>query len=44
VGHRTGLLDALAERDDATSEELAAEARLDERYYVAQPGALPAPT
>ena len=32
VGHRTGLLDALAGRDEVTSEELAAGARLDERY------------
>ncbi len=32
VGHRTGLLDALARMGDATSAELAAEAGLDERY------------
>lgn len=32
VGHRTGLFDALGEVDDATSEELARSAQLDERY------------
>ena len=32
VGHRTGLFDALGELDDATSQELADAAGLDERY------------
>jgi 2-polyprenyl-3-methyl-5-hydroxy-6-metoxy-1,4-benzoquinol methylase len=32
VGHRTGLFDSLAEHDDATSQELADAAGLDERY------------
>ena len=32
VGHRTGLFDALAELDDATSQELADAAALHERY------------
>src|SRR4029450_5875920 len=32
VGHRTGLFDALRETGAATSQELAASARLDERY------------
>jgi 2-polyprenyl-3-methyl-5-hydroxy-6-metoxy-1,4-benzoquinol methylase len=32
VGHRTGVFDALAELDGATSEELAESAGLDERY------------
>jgi SAM-dependent methyltransferase len=32
VGHRTGVLDALAELDGASSEELAEAAGLDERY------------
>jgi SAM-dependent methyltransferase len=40
VGHRTGLFDALAELDDATSEELAEAAGLDERYVREWLGAM----
>ena len=42
VGHRTGLFDALAELDDATSQELADEAGLDERYVREWLGAMTA--
>ncbi len=42
VGHRTGLLDALAELDDATSRELADAAGLDERYVREWLGAMTA--
>ena len=42
VGHRTGLLDALAEQDDATSHELADAAGLDERYVREWLGAMTA--
>lgn len=40
VGHRTGLFDALAELDGATSEELAEAAGLDERYVREWLGAM----
>jgi 2-polyprenyl-3-methyl-5-hydroxy-6-metoxy-1,4-benzoquinol methylase len=40
VGHRTGLFDALAEHDDATSQELADAAALDERYVREWLGAM----
>jgi 2-polyprenyl-3-methyl-5-hydroxy-6-metoxy-1,4-benzoquinol methylase len=40
VGHRTGLFDALAELDDATSHELAEAAELDERYVREWLGAM----
>ena len=40
VGHRTGLLDALGELDDATSPELADAAGLDERYVREWLGAM----
>ena len=40
VGHRTGLFDALAEHDDATSQELADAAGLDERYVREWLGAM----
>jgi 2-polyprenyl-3-methyl-5-hydroxy-6-metoxy-1,4-benzoquinol methylase len=40
VGHRTGLLDALGELDDATSHELADAAGLDERYVREWLGAM----
>ena len=42
VGHRTGLFDALAELDGATSQELADSAGLDERYVREWLGALTA--
>jgi 2-polyprenyl-3-methyl-5-hydroxy-6-metoxy-1,4-benzoquinol methylase len=42
VGHRTGLFDALAVLDDATSEELADAAALDERYVREWLGAMTA--
>ncbi len=42
VGHRTGLFDALAGRDGATSDELAAAAGLNERYVREWLGALTA--
>jgi 2-polyprenyl-3-methyl-5-hydroxy-6-metoxy-1,4-benzoquinol methylase len=42
VGHRTGLFDALAEHDGATSEELASGAGLDERYVRDWLGAMTA--
>jgi DNA-binding IclR family transcriptional regulator len=42
VGHRTGLFDALAEHDGATSEELASGAGLDERYVREWLGAMTA--
>ena len=42
VGHRTGLLDALAEADEATSQELADAARLNERYVREWLGAMTA--
>ncbi len=40
VGHRTGLLDALGETGDATSQELADAAGLDERYVREWLGAM----
>jgi SAM-dependent methyltransferase len=40
VGHRTGLFDALAERGPSTSEELAEQAGLDERYVREWLGAM----
>ena len=40
VGHRTGLFDALAEHGDATSQELATAAGLDERYVREWLGAM----
>jgi hypothetical protein len=40
VGHRTGLFDALAEIDTATSQELADAASLDERYVREWLGAM----
>ena len=40
VGHRTGLFDTLAELDDATSQELADAAGLDERYVREWLGAM----
>ena len=40
VGHRTGLFDALAELDGATSQELADAAGLDERYVREWLGAM----
>ena len=40
VGHRTGLLAALAEADAATSEELADSAGLNERYVREWLGAM----
>jgi 2-polyprenyl-3-methyl-5-hydroxy-6-metoxy-1,4-benzoquinol methylase len=40
VGHRTGALDALAELEDATSQELADAAELDERYVREWLGAM----
>ena len=40
VGHRTGLFDALAGLDDATSDELADAAGLDERYVREWLGAM----
>ncbi|HSF60297.1 MAG TPA: class I SAM-dependent methyltransferase [Gaiellaceae bacterium] len=42
VGHRTGLLDALAENDWATSQELADSAGLNERYVREWLGAMTA--
>jgi SAM-dependent methyltransferase len=42
VGHRTGLLDALAETDAATSQELADAASLNERYVREWLGAMTA--
>ena len=42
VGHRTGLFDALAELDGATSQELADAAGLDERYVREWLGAMTA--
>ena len=42
VGHRTGLFDALAELGDATSQELADAAGLDERYVREWLGAMTA--
>jgi hypothetical protein len=42
VGHRTGLFDALAELDGATSGELAGAADLDERYVREWLGAMTA--
>ena len=42
VGHRTGLLDALAEHAGATSQELADAAGLDERYVREWLGAMTA--
>jgi 2-polyprenyl-3-methyl-5-hydroxy-6-metoxy-1,4-benzoquinol methylase len=42
VGHRTGLFDALAEQDAATSSELAEAAGLDERYVREWLGAMTA--
>jgi len=42
VGHRTGLFDALAELDGATSHELASAAELDERYVREWLGAMTA--
>ena len=42
VGHRTGLFDALAETEGATSQELAAAAGLDERYVREWLGAMTA--
>ncbi len=42
VGHRTGLLDALAAQGDVTSQELATAAGLDERYVREWLGAMTA--
>ena len=40
IGHRTGLLDAMAGLEPATSEEIAAASRLNERYVREWLGAM----